>query len=225
MKVAVGIVGGELARYAIFYDSLMHVEGVTHQNVIQARGANVAENRNGIAERALSMGYDAIWHVDDDQVFAPDTLNRLIAHDKDIMSGLYLARQPPFIPQLYDQENARGDCHPRLLRANDRGVVKCLAVGAGCLLVKAEVYRKLDKPWWQLGQINKENLSDDLNFCHRVRQKGFDIWCDQSILVGHHMSGTLWPVYKNDGSWGTVLVYGKNVIAEWPPAQKNPAST
>jgi len=222
MKIAVGISSGELGRYAVFYDSLMHVRGVTHDNVIQARSANIAENRNGIAERALTMGFDAVWYVDDDHVFAPQTLERLAAAEKDVVSGLYLKREIPFVPHVYDREDERGWCYPRLLQPLQRGLVSVKAVAAGCLLVKAKVLKALEKPYWRLGQITKDGWGDDLNFCRRVREAGFEVWCDLDTLVGHQMAGTIWPVYRKDGTWGTVLVQGREAIAEWPAAQEKP---
>lgn len=223
VKVAVGISGGILARYAVFYDSLMHVERPPGTIDIQARGACISENRNGIAERALAMGCSHVWYVDDDQVFAPDTLMRLLAHDKDVVSGLYLQRGKPFHPQVYDVEDERGFCKPRLLQDFDHGLVKAVATGAGCLLVKTDVFRKLEKPWWRLGQIIPDGWCDDMNWCHRVRAAGFDVWADLDVLVGHEMSMTVWPMRLEDGSWKTALVAGSVEPLVVFPAARRPS--
>lgn len=221
MRVAVGVSCGELARYSIFFDSLMHVRGVNNENVLLHPSAVISRNRNRIAERAIAEGYDAVWYVDDDQVFSPPTLEKLIAADKDIVSGLYLKREVPFTPQVYDREDENGAVFPRLLKHGERGLVKAVATGAGCLLVKTKVFQAMEKPWWRLGQLDKEEWSDDVDFCRRARAADFDIWADLDVLVGHQMNTTIWPAVQADG-WATYMVHGREVIAAWPPAQEAP---
>ena len=220
VKGVIGVPGGEFARYAIFYDSLLHLKTVEGTAMIQARGANIAENRNGIAERALAMGAEWIFYVDDDQVLAPDTLINLLKHDKDIVAGLYVSREAPFIPHVYDREDERGFCFPRLLNPFDGGLVQVKAAGSGCMLVKAKVFEKLEKPWWRLGQITSDGWGDDLHFCHRSREAGFEVWADLNTLVGHQTNGTLWPKRDEKGEWSTIFIQGSGEIASWPAAQE-----
>lgn len=217
MLTAVGISCGELARFSMFYDSLMQVRGVTNENVIQARSSNIAGNRNAIAEIALARGYEAIWYVDDDQVFQADCLERLQAHDKDAVSGLYLKREPPFRPNAHDQVDERGWAAPMILKGN--GLVECKAVGAGCLLVKTKVLQAMAQPWWRLGQTAPDLWGDDLDFCRRVREAGFTIHCDLSVRVGHALVGVLWPA-KEGEKWATMLTQGQDVIAVWPQGEQ-----
>lgn len=185
---------------------------------IPARGASIAENRNGIAERALAVGAKWVLYLDDDQVLAPDTLVRLLAHDKDVISGLYVSREPPFKPHIYDHEDELGFCRFRPLAPFEGGLHNVLATGAGCMLIKTDVLRKLEQPWWRLGQITMDGWGDDLNFCHRIREAGFEIWCDFDVVVGHQMNATLWPKRKEDGEWYTVIVQ-KEPLVEFPAAR------
>lgn len=218
MRVAVGVPSGEVGRYNVFWDSLIHVKGVTSDNVICGRGANIAQNRNGIAERAITWGFDAIWYVDDDQVFAPDTLAKLLAHDKDIVSGLYLQREVPWIPHLYRHNRDDGLWYPRLLNHGDSGLLKIDSCGAGCLLLKTKVLKAMEKPWWRLGQCDKVNWSDDHDFLARAREKGFKVYVDLDCPVGHQMNATIWPLRRPDGSWQSALVQRHEAIAIWPAA-------
>jgi hypothetical protein len=213
----IGVSSGDLARYAIFYDSLLHLVSPPQTALVVARCAVISENRNGIAERALASGAEWILYLDDDQVLAPDTLMRLLKHDKDIVSALYVAREAPFVPHVYDEEDERGFCLPQLLAQGSSGLRQVLATGAGCMLVKAKVLRAMERPWWRLGQITSDGWGDDLNFCHRAREAGFEVWCDLDTAVGHQTSGTLWPKRNEDGSWCTALVQ-RTEIALWPAA-------
>ncbi len=223
MKVdgVIAISGGELSRFAMFYDSVLHLIAPPNTAALVAKGANIAENRNGLAERAIGMGAEWILYLDDDQVLAPNTLAELLERDKDVISGLYVSRQPPFIPMVYDREDERGFCFPRLLETFDGGIHSVVATGAGCLLVKTKVLRALEKPYWRLGQITKDGWGDDLHFCRRVRELGFEIWVDLNVLVGHHTVGVLWPARQADGSWVTTFIQGSHVepTSIWPAAK------
>lgn len=212
----VGVSSGELARYAIFYASLMQLEKPPGTVQMLARSSVISENRNGIAEQALALGADWVLYLDDDQVLAPDTLTKLLARDKDIVSGLYVARAAPFQPHVYDIEDEKGWCKFRPLTPGSKGLVKVKAVGAGCMLVKTEVFRKMERPWWRLGQIIMDGWGDDLNFCHRAREAGFEVWADLEIAVGHQLNGTVWPKRDENGVWTTVLVEGNKPICTFP---------
>ncbi|GAI93114.1 unnamed protein product, partial [marine sediment metagenome] len=52
--------------------------------------------------------------------------------------------------------------------------------GAGFLLVKREVFEKLPYPWFSF-----EKGGEDLYFCDKARENGFEIWADMSVLLGH----------------------------------------
>lgn len=213
MKIAVGISGGELARYAVTYESILQMQGVAPQCVIQRRSGNIAQNRNDIAEWALEGGCDAVLYCDDDHIFAPSTLFQLATHDKDIVSGLYVRRDIPFAPCMYDrQDDEKRIFHT--LKLTDRKLTKVKVAGAGCLLVKRKVFEALERPWWRLSEYDQVSQSDDVGFCCRAREAGFDIWCDPGCPVGHMMNAVLWPVCK-DGVWSTVLMMDSTVIAGW----------
>ena len=221
MRVAIGVSSGEIARYSVFWNSLLCVRGVTPHNVMCSRGANIAENRNCIAERALMDRYDAVWYVDDDQVFSPDTLEKLISHDVDIVSGLYLKREIPWIPHMYMDTESRG-WTPKLLQAGDCGLHEVHTTGAGCLLVKSDVLANMEVPLWRLGQYDKVNWSDDHDFLTRARAKGYRVFIDLDCPVGHMTNATIWPVRDSDGTWKSVLVQGNGAIAMWPAAMEHP---
>lgn len=56
-------------------------------------GSLVYDARDAIAKAAIDNGYDYVLYVDSDMVFSADDLNRLLSHDTDICSGLYVTRR------------------------------------------------------------------------------------------------------------------------------------
>ena len=52
--------------------------------------------------QALDLGTEWVWFIDDDMLFAPDHLLRLLSHDVPIIPSLYCTRQEPFSALAYD---------------------------------------------------------------------------------------------------------------------------
>jgi hypothetical protein len=199
----IGISSPLIGRYTPFYPILMAVD--TPQDVMISHGISpvAVRNRNKVTAEALNLGAEWVWYVDDDQVFVPDTLTRLLARNVDVVSGLYLQRSLPFGPHMYGSENPDGSVCTSFL-TEQSGMQDVAAIGAGCLLVRTNVLHALEPPYWRIGQIAPDTTSDDIHFCHRVREKGFKIWCDTDVTVGHYTVHTVWP-RKYNGVWKTCL--------------------
>jgi GT2 family glycosyltransferase len=194
MSGIIGVPTSQIGRYSEFWESLNQLERPAGTIVRVGKGGSVALNRNGLTSIMLEQGLDWIFYVDDDQIFQPDTLLRLLADNKPVVSGTYCAKHYPFPPHVYWQ-NENGDVVPRNVK-DESGLLSVGSVGAGALLVRRDVIEKMDCPWWTLGQIHKDKWGDDVDFCRRVRLAGFEIWIDLSVPVGHKLNGTVWPTQK-----------------------------
>ena len=131
--------------------------------------------------------YDYIMWIDSDQVFEPNDFFKLLEHDKDIVSGLYL-RKPQSdslsdIPIEFACFNENGK---RLYTNEVNGeLIKVWSNGMGWMLVKKGVFEKIEYPWF--GPII-EGLGfhgEDVSFQLRAKDVGFDSYVDTSIIVGH----------------------------------------
>lgn len=223
-RLVVGISSAEQSRYAIFYESLIGVRFPRNTRIIQARGANIAVNRNNITRAALDADATHILYVDDDQIFPPDTVDKLFAANKEVVSGLYLQRTAPFVPVMYDMEDERGWVGPQVLTPATTGLQRVLATGAGCLLVRTSLFARMKDPWWRLGELEdgQEAWSDDIGFCRRARyEAGAEIWCQTDAIVGHLTSAVVWPQRVEDG-WRTVMLQGEKEIAQWAAVDAAP---
>lgn len=143
--------------------------------IVSERGYNCAENRNRIVAQAVKNNCDYLLLTDDDMIFEPDYLERLIKHDKDIIGATYNTK--------YEQQ----ELVIEYLDKPEEGLFKCKALGGGFLLIKTEVFKKVSQPhfgykWFESGMVQ---MSNDWFFCEKAREAGYDIWCDSSLKVGH----------------------------------------
>lgn len=189
----------EFARQAKFYDHLFAIDKPEGTVLSLAHGQSPAQNRNVMIENALKDDATHVFFIDDDVLIPKDTLYRLLAHDKDIVSGLYLMRNFPHAPIAMNVSLSDGRCRFKFLQNNERGLVEAVNFGLGCCLIKTDVFRKVDKPWITIGQMNAVEWNDDIQFFNRCREKyGYKLWLDLDVRAGHMCTVTLWPHYNEE---------------------------
>lgn len=145
-------------------------------------GSLIYEARNKLAKQAITMGADYTMWFDSDMIFEPDTMIRLLAHNAPMVSGAYFRRSPPYHLVAFDE------CDTESRKWTDLKLpaetVKCGGVGFGCVLVKTEVLFDVAAKfgtWFE----PMNGFGEDLSFCWRARECGYDILLDPSITCGH----------------------------------------
>ena len=145
-------------------------------------GYRVDQVRNLIADWVV-RGYDYLFAVDHDVTFAPDTLKKMIQHDKDLVAGVYRQRLEPQRIEIYDLNQQRmeySDIHGRSL-------VQIGGCGFGCVLLTKQILQSVGYPQFEYHHALNHNdtISEDTDFCKKALTKGFTLWCDPSIVCGH----------------------------------------
>ena len=151
--------------------------------VVSSRGFNTSENRNYIAAQAVKNGSEYLFFVDDDQIVPKDTLERLLARNKDIVGGVYMTKyevQEPVLEYLTQEGFA-------MSVGDDTGLLEVGAIGTGCLLIKTDVFKKLKQPWFKYEWNDNGSIkrSHDWIFCEDARNAGYRVWADCSLDVKH----------------------------------------
>lgn len=138
--------------------------------------------------------------IDADTIPPMDALDRLLSHDKDIISGLtpiLSFNQKEDAYQTYDNcfSHADRDDSGKIITTHitrrHTGVQEIFRCGASCLLIKREVFEKLSVPYFQFvsNENNTEHIrSEDIDFCDRAKEAGFQIFADTDVVCGHDKS-------------------------------------
>lgn len=148
-------------------------------------GYNIAQIRNLIAHWAKN--YDYLFSVDSDIVFEKNTLEKLLQHDKDIVSGLYIQRKEEKILEIYESNEIGGVKNIALEKTLKQKLIEIEACGFGCVLIKSEVIEKIGYPQFVYKDAldHRNTISEDIYFCKRAKQEGFKLWADTTIVCEH----------------------------------------
>ena len=140
-----------------------------------------------------TVDYDKILWIDSDIAFTPEDVIKLYESDKDILSGAYLLADGTVT--AYAKRLEAGYTYEDILKMEEP--LKVYGVGFGFVCVKKGVFEKLSRPWFQSVPVTmtdaetKEEftfpiMGEDISWCERVHQAGFDVWLDPSIRLTHH---------------------------------------
>ena len=150
-------------------------------------GYNIDQVRNLIAHWVVN-GFDYLFSVDSDIAFERDTLKKLLAHDKDVVSGLYIQRNPTrHTLEIYEHNNQGGVSNMPYEKLKGRSLVEIAGCGFGCVLVKREVFAAVGYPQFEYHSAidHAHTISEDNDFCRKARERGFRIWADPTIQCRH----------------------------------------
>lgn len=192
----------EMPRFYEYYDSLDQLIKPPNTSIYPVHSSSPAKNRNIAIKVALKMNsFTHLFFTDDDHVYPPDTLMRLLAREVDIVSGTYCMKFPPFpIIALNNPNKKDMSAFIKMDNVGPAEMIKIPRVPAGCLLVTTSCLKKMKYPWFTLGQIQKDEWGDDLWFSDRANEAGIDVHMDASVRVGHITKCILTPKYVN-GEW------------------------
>lgn len=109
-------------------------------------GSMISKQRNDLVKMALSIGCDYILFMDSDLIFPPDTLLKLMAHNKDVVGATYCKKFPPY--ETLGRMMMRDNKAPTVEEFQAGGLWRAQNLPGGMMLIKAEVFRKLEFPYF-----------------------------------------------------------------------------
>jgi hypothetical protein len=161
----------------------------------------LTESRHVLGQQALDWNATHLLWVDSDMSFPKDALCRMLARPEPIVAANYVQRKAPFD---WTAQKKRGET--LLTNPRSKGLETADRVGFGFLWMRAEILRKLPKPWFSFEWVDDPDhgegtAGEDVGFCDRVRNElGTAIHVDHDLSkeMGHLGTFEFGPAIK----WG-----------------------
>jgi hypothetical protein len=163
-------------------------------NIVQ--GSILTSQRNECVQR---MRGDWLLFIDDDMVWRPDAVGRLIAtfeeNDLDMLGGLCFRRSEPYQPTLYMRERPNEGAYNFLESWPEDEVVEVDATGMAFVVIRKRVFEMIaggPMPPYEIRKGSPPNffrwegqMGEDLRFCQDAKAAGARIWVTTGIEIGH----------------------------------------
>lgn len=150
--------------------------------------SNLAENRHILVSRALNFEATHILFWDADIKAPPDAIVRLVNHHLPVVAVNYSKKEPEARPTAFiDTDSYVGPCWTQAQHTGLQAVSSC---GFGLMLIEAGVFETLSPPFFQFTQVGQDGIkteTEDVYFCRKAREAGFDIVIDHDLSkqIGH----------------------------------------
>lgn len=201
--IGVGVISGELTRYADFMQSLVQIMVPPNSTILWHCGALIREVMNMTFQTFVKLKHlEYIWVIGDDHTFPPNIVLDLATLDKDAVIPLVLNRQPP--------------CHPCIVNENDKTMRRLSDIpfepfkledyetcGDAGMLLSRRVVEAIGYPWYE-NLISGTWMSEDRYFANKIRKAGFEIWCHPNVSMGHITPVNVLPEVRKQAD-GTLI--------------------
>jgi hypothetical protein len=169
-------------------DSLLSALSYTAQQKIGCRvafaeGTVVPMVRTSLVKEFLKFPqFTHLLFIDSDQIFEKDFFVKLIEADKDVVVAISKVRDGScYNIYSYDESS---DLYKNVQPNDD--LIKVDATGMGMMLIKRKVLQCVSRI-----ECNGDK-SEDIYFCERVRDAGFEVWADCRLKLGHIVTTILY---------------------------------
>jgi choline kinase len=145
-------------------------------------GSLISRQRQHLAQEALENNATHVLWVDSDMMFPPTALETLICHQKTIVGCNYSTRSLPLRGVAYRKV---GNWESWLGREKDceNTLVEVEASGMGFMLVDAQVFCDLPKPWFEIiySDEYQDHIGEDFYFCLKAAKSSHVTWIDTKL--------------------------------------------
>lgn len=162
------------------------LEGNLRPRLIIHQSSVLPLSREILVMKALELGAEWVLFLDSDMRFPADLVHFLLSHKVDIVSCQYAKKSGPKQPVIdYDPE--AGEL---------KGLVNTQAIATGCCLIRADVFRRIPRPWFAFvsgveehrpGDPTSTVLGEDIYFSRKAMACGYRLYVDFNLSkhIGH----------------------------------------
>jgi hypothetical protein len=176
-----------------------------------SHGTLIASQRMELARQALEEKADYLLWLDSDMRFPRETIGHLMLRDKPIVAANYATRRMPVKPVAMMDNN--GEIGRVYTAPDSEGLQPVDYIGMGVMMVKREVFEKVEAPWFAIpySTIGNHYIGEDVFFCRKAREAGYEVLVDHDLSHQVKHIGTF--EYSHEGAWAMKeQVDGSNII-------------
>jgi hypothetical protein len=138
--------------------------------------------RNTVLKNSIRAGADGVVWVDSDIMPPANGITKLLVHNRDFVSGVYFQRVAPHFP-MFGKLLDKSDNFSWATEWPANTIAPMDGCGFGFVYTSTRLLRalanKFDKPF-EYGAN-----SEDLTFCRRAKECGFQLYVDTGIMCKH----------------------------------------
>jgi hypothetical protein len=156
----------------------------------------VDDARNRLLERVLNLDDPPATHIfwmDSDMVIPANTIPYFVERNLDVIAGLYFQRGAPHSAVAYYETEEGPYVIDRIAPIEIDRLYNVDAVGFGCVMINLNAYRTLMEKYegpvhvgtGRAPRLPVQRQSEDFYVCRRMREQGYNIYLDSSVMCGH----------------------------------------
>lgn len=199
VKVAICVPSGDNVPMSFAYD-LAQLVGFSTKfvqdgaigalGILRVTGTYLHKARQTLAERAIAADADYILWLDSDMRFPKDALIRLLMHETAIVGCNYPKRGlPPEFVAIKRVATKDGPGEVLKTFEDSKGLEEAEAIGFGCALMHADVFKSLPDPrgpggrwfWFEEDEETGLHVGEDVYFARLARDRGWKIYVDHDL--------------------------------------------
>lgn len=184
MNLWIGDMGIALAGMCSRFAQEPVFPGVRHKlSLIHVKGSILPKIRSDMIKMAIESGAEWLLMVDSDQTFPPDTLHRLIRHDKDVVAANVATKQLP--SNWTARAKPRGNPSGEVVRTGwkSTGLQQVWRIGTGVILFRMNVLKRLG-----IGKLAirfrpdiQDYQGEDWSLMEALEKEGIPVWIDHDL--------------------------------------------
>jgi hypothetical protein len=157
-------------------------------------GTLIFDQREGLVKAALAEGCTHVLFIDSDMRFPPDIISIMLSREVPIVGVNAVTRRKPTLSTALNLELTKDDegkitAH-KWLKIDSRNkdyVEQVTAVGFGAALISREVFEGMPNPWFDVGWGSRGIIGEDVHFCLKALDHGFQTYVDHGLskYIGH----------------------------------------
>jgi hypothetical protein len=180
--------------YSHFSYSLSNMIKLTTQMGIETHlffdsSTILINQRERLINQAIEVGSEWVFWLDSDMMFPPTVLMRLLSHNQNLVGCNYMKRSYPFKTVAFTNTSDWENWIP-IEYSND--LVDAEAAGMGCVLMKTELFKQLEQPYFEYTYQPKTNDwgGEDFTLFKKFNKLGHTLKIDMNLSNEIYHIGT-----------------------------------